>query len=347
MVSIVKRICDYFDSSKLTKDLTFVSIGVIGIFISGFSATAINNSFNGELTQCYTPQCFRNLLIWFSFPLKTLTATAAIMGIAAMVHRSKQTATQIELSTKQIQTTINQNMHLNYFSHLKEFKERINFLDFKHLKMVNLNTLYKEIYPSNTPNYFNHIGDSQSLLGRVLNDLKNARLEIINLNSYLYGNENILPYKLTPTISDNDIYYVANALSLYQNKITTLFNSFGVLVNWNNLEKQNPELLKNKSIKSNGEIIGFYINKNNITTPNPAVFDVISDEINSLLDHCLDIAMSETEYPIEKRMFLSTLMPSDINIHYITEELIKCIDTLNDKTFKNIKQDSSTQPKVH
>ena len=57
MVSILKRICNYFDSSKLTKDLTFVSIGVIGIFISGVSAAAISNSFNGELTQCY---CGRN-----------------------------------------------------------------------------------------------------------------------------------------------------------------------------------------------------------------------------------------------------------------------------------------------
>jgi hypothetical protein len=53
MVSILKRICNYFDSSKLTKDLTFVGIGVIGIFISGVSAAAISNSFNGELTQCY------------------------------------------------------------------------------------------------------------------------------------------------------------------------------------------------------------------------------------------------------------------------------------------------------
>lgn len=330
MVSILKRLCVFFDSSKLTKDLTFVSIGIIGIFISGVSAAAISNSFKGELTQCYTPQCFDNLLSWFSFPLKTLTATAAIMGIVAMIHRSKQTATQIELSTKQIQTTINQNMHLNYFSHLKEFKERINFLDFEHLEIVNLNTLYKEIYPSNTPNYFNHIGNSQPLLGRVLNGLKNAHLEIISLNSYLHNNENILWYK--PTIADNDIYYVANALSSYQQQITTLFNSLGVLVNWNNLKKQNPELLKNKSITSNGEIVGFYINIDNITTPNPAVFDGISHEINSLLECCLDIAMSETEYPIENRMFISTLMPSDINIYYITEELIKCIDTLNDKT---------------
>ncbi|MCD9557214.1 hypothetical protein GRJ22_12300 [Photobacterium carnosum] len=119
MVSILKRLCVFFDSSKLTRDWVFVGVGVIGIFISGVSAAAINNSFNGELTQCYTPQCFDNLLGWFLFPLQTLTATAAIMGIVAMVHRSKQTATQIELSTKQIQTTINQNMHLNYFSHLK------------------------------------------------------------------------------------------------------------------------------------------------------------------------------------------------------------------------------------
>ncbi|MCD9536495.1 hypothetical protein [Photobacterium carnosum] len=345
MVSILKRICNYFDSSKLTKDLTFVGIGVTGIFISGVSTAAISNSFNGELTQCYTPQCFDNLLNWFSFPLKTLTATAAIMGIVAMVHRSKQTATQIELSTKQIQTTINHNMHLNYFSHLKEFKERINFLDFEHLEIVNLNTLYKEIYPSNTPNYFNHIGNSQPLLGRVLNGLKNAYLEISSLNSYLYNNENILRYK--PTIADNDAYYVANALSSYQQQITTLFKSLGVLVNWNNLEKQNPELLKNKSIKSNGEIVGFYINIDNITTPNPAVFDGISHEINSLLDCCLDIAMSETEYPIEKKMLLSTLMPSDINLYYITEELIKCIDTLNGKTLENIKQDSPTLSKEH
>lgn len=53
MVSILKRICNYFDSSNLTKDLTFVGIGVTGIFISGVSTAAISNSFNGELTQCY------------------------------------------------------------------------------------------------------------------------------------------------------------------------------------------------------------------------------------------------------------------------------------------------------
>lgn len=332
MVSILKRLCVFFDSSKLTRDWVFVGVGVSGVIISVYFSIKIRGSFNGELIECYTYQCFDNLLSWFSFPLKILTATAAIMGIVAMVHRSKQTATQIELSTKQIQTTINQNMHLNYFSHLKEFKERINFLDFEHLEIVNLNTLYKEIYPSNTPNYFNHIGNSQPLLGRVLNGLKNAYLEIISLNSHLYNNENILRYK--PTIADNDVYYVANALSSYQQQITTLFKSLGVLVNWNNLEKQNPELLKNKSIKSNGEIVGFYINIDNITTPNPAVFDGISHEINSLLDCCLDIAMSETEYPIEKKMLLSTLMPSDINLYYITEELIKCIDTLNGKYLK-------------
>lgn len=332
MVSILKRLCVFFDSSKLTRDWVFVGVGVSGVIISVYFSIKIRGSFNGELIECYTHQCFDNLLSWFSFPLKILTATAAIMGIVAMVHRSKQTATQIELSTKQIQTTINQNMHLNYFSHLKEFKERINFLDFEHLEIVNLNTLYKEIYPSNTPNYFNHIGNSQPLLGRVLNGFKNAYLEISSLNSYLYNNENILRYK--PTIADNDVYYVANALSSYQQQITTLFKSLGVLVNWNNLEKQNPELLKNKSIKSNGEIVGLYINIDNITTPNPAVFDGISHEINSLLDCCLDIAMSETEYPIENRMFINTLMPSDINLHYITEELIKCIDTLNGKYLK-------------
>lgn len=57
--------------------------------------------------------------------------------------------------------------------------------------------------------------------------------------------------------------------------------------------------------------------------------------------------MSETEYPIEKKMLLSTLMPSDINLYYITEELIKCIDTLNGKTLENIKQDSPTLSKEH
>ena len=186
MVSILKRLCVFFDSSKLTRDWVFVGVGVIGIFISGVSAAAISNSFNGELTQCYTPQCFDNLLSWFSFPLKTLTATAAIMGIVAMVHRSKQTATQIELSTKQIQTTINQNMHLNYFSHLKDFKEQINSLELKVLKPINNHTLYKCIFVNNTPSNFKPRGTLDNLVVNLTNSVE----RVSNSNRQFYTRHN-------------------------------------------------------------------------------------------------------------------------------------------------------------
>lgn len=271
MVSILKHLCDHFDSSKLTKDLTFVGIGVIGIFISGISAAAISNSFNGELTQCYTPQCFDNLLSWFSFPLKTLTATAAIMGIVAMVHRSKQTANQIELSIKQVQTTLNQNIYSNYSAHIKDFKGHISSISFKVIKPYNLTLLYEVIFPDNNPSLFNYKG------------LPLTEDIILNHQKYLISDEDIIG------ISNNDINVIEKSISF--------INQFDLSTN-SSLHKIGFDI--KKITKKNGMILN---TKYQLPLDNIYYSNLFSD-INKLCDACNGLSSNSDKKNISKYIAL-------------------------------------------
>ncbi len=138
-----------------------------------------------ELIRCYTPQCFDSLLNWYSFPLKALTATAAIMGIIAMMHRSKQTATQIE-------TTIKQNMHINYFSHLKDFKETIKSLQLKSIQSNNINELYKLLFPHNSPDNFTSQGTMASFQFLLISIAECSNVIASKIQEA--GNENLIDY---------------------------------------------------------------------------------------------------------------------------------------------------------
>lgn len=190
---------------KLTKDPLFRLTFIIGMVVSIGSAIAIGFFGIEGLGFCVRPECFSNFLTYYAFPFKALTATAAIMGIIAMMHRSKQTATQIELSTaqiklstRQIQTTINQNMHLNYFSHLKDFKETIKSLEFKHIQYNNINKLYKLLFPNNSPNHFTSQG--------TMNYFENS------LNSMIESHD-IIKNKLSTTNNKTLISYIDDSFS--------------------------------------------------------------------------------------------------------------------------------------
>ncbi|PSU71102.1 hypothetical protein C9J22_07650 [Photobacterium phosphoreum] len=271
MVSILKRICDHFDSSKLTKDLTFVSIGVIGIVISGMSTAAISNSFNGELILCDTPQCFDNLLSWFSFPLKALTATAAIMGIVAMVHRSKQTANQIELSIKQVQTTLNQNIYSNYSAHIKDFKGHISSISFKVIKPYNLTLLYEVIFPDNNPSSFNYQG------------LPLTEDIILNHQKYLISDEDIIG------ISNNDINVIEKSI--------LFINQFNLITN-NSLQKIGFDI--KKITKKNGMILN---TKYKLPLDSIYYTNLFSD-INKLCDACNCLSSNSDKKSISKYIAL-------------------------------------------
>ena len=278
MISILKRICNYFDSSKLTKDLTFVGIGVIGIFISWVSAAAISNSFNGELTQCYTPQCFDNLLSWFSFPLKTLTATAAIMGIVAMVHRSKQTANQIDLSIKQITITAKQNMYLNYFSHIKNFKEEIASLEIEHLKLINDNRLYKLIFEENTPNNFSPNGSIEPILEQIKNLLKRkSRSESKYEKSInaLRTSEDILNQRQIL-----DIHNLHNETFI---NLRNLFFSLGYSINY-----QSEVILHNYKLP---KTIAVNFDTNNLELPNINIYQSIRGYLLTITSKAIELSL--------------------------------------------------------
>lgn len=157
---------------KLSKDNWFRGVLIAGSLLTVGSAIAIGFSGIGKLGVCFKPECFANFLTYYDFPFKAATATVAALGLIAMLHKSKQTAQQITLSTEQIQTTINQNQYLNYFNHLKDFKEQVASVELTALKPMPNHTGYKLIFPKNTPTNFSVEGTTGDLSVYILHTVK-------------------------------------------------------------------------------------------------------------------------------------------------------------------------------
>ena len=77
-------------------------------------------------------------------------------------------------------------MHLNYFSHLKDFKEQINSLELKVLKPINNHTLYKCIFVNNTPSNFKPRGTLDNLVVNLTNSVE----RVSNSNRQFYTRHN-------------------------------------------------------------------------------------------------------------------------------------------------------------
>jgi hypothetical protein len=137
---------------------------------------------------CGTSNCFSNFVDLFGFPIEVLKATAAILAIVALLHKSEETQKQIALSESQ-------NVYSNFFSHYEYVKKELSiFIDGSEaIKLKNYHLLYSKLFKHNSPTKFNHIGnvepirDSIEVLYILLLDndplaINNNRIQIKNLN---------------------------------------------------------------------------------------------------------------------------------------------------------------------
>ncbi|MFB2656422.1 hypothetical protein [Shewanella xiamenensis] len=99
---------------------------------------------------CGTSECFISFVQLYAFPIDVLKATAAILAIVALLHKSDETQVQISISESQ-------NTYNNYFHHrdmvYKEITESIS--NSKTIKLYNFNKLYNLLFPLNRPDNFN------------------------------------------------------------------------------------------------------------------------------------------------------------------------------------------------
>ncbi|MGR5461566.1 hypothetical protein ACPV5G_01270 [Photobacterium damselae] len=319
---------------KLSQDRIFIGTLIIGVVMSMISAVSIYLSFDGSLVVCAKPACFDNLLNWFSFPLKVLTATVAVMGIVAMLHRSKQTAKQIELSTQQIQTTINQNMYLNYFSHLKDFKEQVSRLEFRVIEIEDRNKLYKALYPDNTPVKFSPVDDIIYFFNSINSKLKQVDDDIYSTINKLSSNtkdEILNPYckGIRDIIIDlSDCKTVYFCLLNYKSKINDILNSMGIKPNWTYINK------KNTIISDKDGISNYLFPLVNLDFEMKFIqneyFDDLSRDIDVLLVFLSGLSLhNKNNYAQFHMKTTSYLLAINLNVHLMNKGLLNSIDTLN------------------
>lgn len=107
---------------------------------------------------CGTSECFIRFVQMYAFPIDTLKATAAILAIVALLHKSNETQVQISISESQ-------NTYNNFFHHrdmvYKEITESIN--NSKRIKLYNFNKLYNLLFPLNRPDNFSFKADLKSI----------------------------------------------------------------------------------------------------------------------------------------------------------------------------------------
>ncbi|WP_318465446.1 hypothetical protein [Photobacterium leiognathi] len=288
---------------KLSKDPFFISTFVIGSIITIGSAIAIGFSGIGELGVCFKPECFTNFLTYYAFPFKAATATAAILGIVAMLHKSKQTAEQIALSTQQIQTTINQNQYLNYFSHLKDFKEQINGLDLTILKPEPNNNAYKLIFPNNAPSNFSPNGTCDGLL----NSLKRLTDELAKAEEkYCKNYPDLFSKDYTRQAETKDIPLLVQYHNDILGKFVILTKILGIRTKVNYEVILNSRLLP-KDIKDK-----IYTSSKNLELPPLGFYEELYDEIvtitNKLMETSLEKNLDAEAYAMRLFVIQVTLL---------------------------------------
>lgn len=150
------------DSNKpMHKSIAIWLISLVGISWAGISMYLINQSL-AHLSPCtpfHSPNCLNNLMINMKYPFSILTATITLVGFWALIFKSNQT-------TKQIELTINHNTFNNFIAHKKSFAELLAGIETQfNCELYNINSLYDEIFPLNTPTNICFDGDSEYVEG--------------------------------------------------------------------------------------------------------------------------------------------------------------------------------------
>lgn len=107
-------------------------------------ATTIVITSNNKFIGCADVQCFSNFLEYFAVSIKILSATFFVAGFVAVIHRSKQTHHQIEISLKQ-------NSFKNYLDHKAELAAVLYaFEEEFQVEVKGKHSLYRKLFPRNS-----------------------------------------------------------------------------------------------------------------------------------------------------------------------------------------------------
>ena len=118
--------------------LTFI-LGALAAITTTFAITSNNN-----FIRCADVQCFSNFLEYFAIPIKILSTTFFVAGFVAVIHRSKQTYHQIDISLKQ-------NSFKNYLEHKAELGEVLNAFEKEwQVDVRGKHSLYRKLFPRNS-----------------------------------------------------------------------------------------------------------------------------------------------------------------------------------------------------
>lgn len=131
--------------NTLGKDLLFV-LSFWGGLIAG-AALWVATLLTNDIERCYSVGCFNNILQIFSLPIQAAATGMALAAFRAVVYRSNQINTQIQLTTEQ-------NTFKNYIDHKAEFVSILESLEESwSIEIKRKGYLYKNVFPKNTPSY--------------------------------------------------------------------------------------------------------------------------------------------------------------------------------------------------
>lgn len=153
-----------------------------------------------SITFCWTSACFSNFVTLFEFPIEALKATAAILAIVALLHKSDETQKQILISESQ-------NNFSNYFKHKEEFKKIIDANLIGSIKCDD-DLLHKKIFKS-------AIDGDYSLSNKTLIDIERLLINLmksISNNTQKLGLNDESRKIVSPIEDDGDLYAIYNFL---------------------------------------------------------------------------------------------------------------------------------------
>lgn len=191
--------------SKLFK-ISLLAPIAFSLLSAAFIFLVIDGKFNFEISGI---DSFKNFYEIFKIPLSLIAASPVTAGIAAIIHRSEETAKQIELSNKQYKSSQQRNNFENYTKHKDELEKTLTYLQ--------KNTTYKTIkafYPS--INIYRRLFPN--------NNFKNFEPELQNKNLLItYNRMKQISFKMSKSTSMINVDDIKNLLILY-NTITSSFN---------------------------------------------------------------------------------------------------------------------------
>ena len=171
---------------SILKCKVFWTLGGVGLFLAVVCAAIINYQLSKSplYSTCeafFLPHCLENLVSNMRVPIGILTVTLTLLGFWALIFRSGQTARQIELTSNQIELTINHNTFTNFLAHKKAFMELLGGLEEEYeVRFSNKENLYRKLFPRNAPNNVDFTGHEEGvifLIGRY-NELEEEFREI-------------------------------------------------------------------------------------------------------------------------------------------------------------------------